>query len=119
MEDAGEPIKLEKVNALTGKGNPKPTSLVYFPGAQQIAFGIAGNAKSVEKVPFVFKIRDEGGVYLDFIVLASRAEKFWGSRLLPFYMNRISLREDATYVLEVHVGAVKQSEISFRLPHAK
>ena len=119
MEEAGEPVKLQTVATLTAKGNPKATSLAYFPGSQQIAFGMYGSAKAIEKVPFVFKIRDGGGEYLDFIVLASGVEKYWGNRLLPFYVNRVALRDDEVYVLEVYDGASKQSEISFRLPHGK
>ena len=118
MEDAGAPIKLETVATLTdkGKGYPKATAFAYFPGAEQIAFGMFGRADAIEKVPFVFKIHDAGGGYLDFIVLASKAERFWGNRLLPFYINRIDLREDEVYVLEIYDGATKQSEIHFKLP---
>ena len=118
-ENAGDPIKLDTVATLTAKGNPKTTSLVYFPGAEQLAFGMVGNAKAIEQVPFVFKIRDSGGSYLDFIVLASGVEKYWGSRLLPFYMNRIPLLENEVYVLEVFDGSAKQGEVSFRLPAGK
>ena len=119
MEEAGAPIKLETVATLTAKGNPGTTGLVYFPGAEQIAFGMVGSAKAIEKTPFVFRIRDGSGAYLDFIVLASRAEKFWGDRLLPFYMNRIALNEGEVYVLEVYDGAAKQGEVSFQLPQGR
>ncbi|MDR1440504.1 MAG: hypothetical protein LBJ10_11085 [Clostridiales bacterium] len=112
----GESAKLDIVNELRGGDGIRSTSLVYYAGSEQLVFGLVGKAKSIELQPFVFKIRDAGGGYLDFAVLASKMDKYMGDRLLPFYASPVPLRAGEVYALEIHNGAVKVGEVSFVLP---
>jgi hypothetical protein len=116
QRDPGKRVKLDVSGELSGSEGVKPTSLVYYIGSEQLVFGLVGKAKSIERQPFVFKIRDSAGEYLDFAVLASEMDKYMGDRLLPFYISPLPLEAGEVYAMEVHNGAVKVCEVSFSLP---
>jgi len=114
--DYEKPVKLETTSALFDSDKAKTTSFAYCKDSKQLLFGMTGKTKNIEKKPFIFKIRDEAGNYLDFSVLASNIEKYWGSRLLPFYIQPVSLEFDKNYVLEIYVDTLKTGEVAFNLP---
>ncbi|MDR1060662.1 MAG: hypothetical protein LBL83_05510 [Clostridiales bacterium] len=114
--DPGKRVKLDVIGELGGSAGVKPTSLVYYAGSEQLVFGLVGKAKSIERQPFVFKICDSAGNYLDFAVVASKMDKYLGDRLLPFYITPLPLKAGEVYALEVFNGSVKVCEVSFALP---
>ena len=116
MADVGKKVKMESVSALFDSNRIKTTSIVYCTGTQQLLFGVVGSKKNVEKIPFVFQIRDSNGQYFDFNVVATEIQKYWNNRLLPFYINSVPLVAGQDYVLQIYNADVKVGEVTFTFP---
>ena len=115
-EDIGKKVKMDVVSALFDANRIKTTSIVYCTGSQQLLVGIVGSKKNVEKVPFVFQIKDSSGQYFDISVLATGIHKYWNNRLMPFYISDVPLIAGQNYVLQIYNADVKVGEVTFNFP---